>query len=181
MNGYQFFFLSEVLTMIKSAEKRRRTTGRLNIRQGGALLLLVVLSATSLSLAQPPGADRPAWEGVWRGWAVEGKGEGEATRRMHLELRITPDSIVATQLRLSGQPLRSLGEGTFKLRKKGTAWEIDTTRTSEPGRGQTYLGIWSLEGDALKWCSGHAGKARPREFESRPHDQYLLILKRQGS
>lgn len=167
--------------MIKSAEKRRRTTGRLNIRQGGALLLLlVVLSATSLSLAQPPGADRPAWEGVWRGWAVEGRGEGEETKRMYLELRITLDRIVATQLRLSGEPFRSLGAGTFKLRKKGAIWEIDATRTSEPGRGQTYLGIWSLEGDALKWCSGHSGKVRPREFESRPHDQYLLILKRPG-
>lgn len=136
--------------------------------------------AAGVVLAQPGGQGQPSWDGLWRGWAVEGKGESQSARRMYVQLRIKGDQIEATQLRLSGEPLRDLGLGTFKLRKKGSIWEIDATRTQEPGRGQTYLGICSLEGNTLKWCSGNAGKARPREFESQPHQQYLMILNRQG-
>ncbi len=47
-------------------------------------------------------------------------------------------------------------------------------------RGKTYLGIYSLSGNTLKWCSNSRSKRRPGELAHRPDkDEFLMILERE--
>jgi uncharacterized protein (TIGR03067 family) len=48
------------------------------------------------------------------------------------------------------------------------------------GSGQPAPGIYSLEGDTLKWCSaGGTNKIRPTKFSSQPGSkQSLMVLHR---
>jgi uncharacterized protein (TIGR03067 family) len=43
---------------------------------------------------------------------------------------------------------------------------------------KTYLGIYTLGGDTLKWCVSTPGNARPTEFATKG-SQFMLVLKRQ--
>jgi uncharacterized protein (TIGR03067 family) len=121
-------------------------------------------------------ADMKAIQGAWRGWVVEGKGEQPNQGFVHLEVIIKNDTMTAQ--RLDRQKDAALGEGTFKLALADKHKTIDATRTSTPGKGQVNIGIYSLEGDTLKWCVGAPNKDRPEDFVSR-RGQFLLILKRQ--
>ena len=65
----------------------------------------------------------------------------------------------------------SAGDG--KLR------QIDATGTGGHYQGKVYPGIFTLEGNTLKWCSGEAGYPRPKTlFTNFPGGQYLMILTR---
>lgn len=121
-------------------------------------------------------AETKALEGTWKGWVVEGKGEKADTGAVRVQLVVKGDVIVAT--RIDGKKESPLGEGTFKLTLAKGLQTIDATRTSNPGKGQTYLGIYHLEGDTFRWCSATPGKDRPTELETR-RGQFLMILKRQ--
>ena len=57
---------------------------------------------------------------------------------------------------------------------------IDATRTSMPGKGQTYAGIYELDGDSWRWCVSPRKGERPTEFVTRK-GQFLLVLKRQAA
>ena len=57
---------------------------------------------------------------------------------------------------------------------------INATGVVLPGkRERTFLGIYSLEGDTLKWCVDNRQKERPTEFRS-AGGKYLLVLKRKS-
>lgn len=124
-------------------------------------------------------SDRKTLEGVWRGYVVEGKGENPNRGPVHLEVVITGDKMTSTDLQSAG---KSFGEGTFKLDASAKVKTLDPIGTGGPEKGKAYLGIYSLEGDTLKWCTANPGKPRPQEFSSKPGaGQFLMILKRQKS
>ena len=52
---------------------------------------------------------------------------------------------------------------------------LDASQTNARGRKDGWVGIYSLEGDTLKWCVSK--KTRPATFET-VKGQFLLILKR---
>jgi hypothetical protein len=54
---------------------------------------------------------------------------------------------------------------------------MDATRTRGPGpKSGNYLGIYTLEGNTLKWCVGNPpGRLRPSTLESKT-GQFLMIL-----
>jgi uncharacterized protein (TIGR03067 family) len=133
----------------------------------GALALGLVIGTAAV-------ADPPRLDGVWRGYVVNGQGERPDQGPIRLELTIKGDVIVARNLNPGADP--SLGEGTYRLGATGKT--IDATRTSSPGKGQTYAGIYEVTDDTLRWCTGTPGKDRPEEFATRK-GQFLLILKRQ--
>jgi uncharacterized protein (TIGR03067 family) len=119
-------------------------------------------------------ADRKKLTGVWKGWVVEGKGEQPNQRRMAITLTIKGDTV--TGIQGDGQ---DLGEGTYTMRTVNGMKQMDTTRTRNPGRGQNYNGIYSLEGDTFKWCvSNPPGRGWPGELQSKT-GQFLMILQRQ--
>ena len=129
-----------------------------------------IFALAIISLTNPPlhaGDDRKAILGVWKG-GMPGDPPGS------IELIITPTKITGRNPR-NGE---SLGEGTYQLDPARKT--IDPQRLEGRGRGQLYLGLYSLEGNVLKWVSTSRGKKRPTDLVHRPEkDQFLMILERQ--
>lgn len=140
------------------------------------LILGLVLIAGPLALASSDDAKarkeadtkaRKELVGTWKGQVDEGE-------TGHV-LTFTMTTITGTK---DGR--QSLGAGTFKLDLSANPPRMDATRTKGGKRGEKYLGIYSLEGDTLKWCVGLPGGKRPTELATKP-GQFLLILKREAA
>jgi uncharacterized protein (TIGR03067 family) len=118
--------------------------------------------------AQPPSAqDRKNILGVWKG-GMPGDPPGS------MELVITPTKISGRNPRTG----ESLGEGTYQL--DPVKKTIDAHKIEKSGRGREYVGIYSIEGNVLKWCSNSNTRKRPTDLVHRPErDQFLMVLQRQ--
>jgi uncharacterized protein (TIGR03067 family) len=140
-----------------------------------------VLLLSSIALAEEPKqsdavkAELKKLEGVWEGYAVEGKGEKPNQGPVHLRITITGDKMTAVDLANNN---KDMGSGTFKLDPSKPVKEIDATGVVLPGKkDRTFEGIYELDGDTLKWCVDNRRNARPTEFRT-INGNYLLILKR---
>lgn len=140
----------------------------------GPLLLLWALPAPSNAADPDPARERQKLAGVWKGFTVEGKGENPDRGPVKLELRVGER---IHGLEFKGANVVDHGEGEFSLDLTRTPAVLDAWKTNERGRRQSYLGIYTLEGDTLKWCVSPQ-KTRPATFET-AKGQFLLILKRQ--
>lgn len=132
-----------------------------------------LLSVTAVCiLAQSTQAADPL-KGAWEGYVVEGKGEKPNTGIMHIRLEIDGTKMAGTDLRAK----KPLGEGTFKIDADGKG--LDATGTvMGAGKDRTYLGIYAVDGDTLRWCvSNFQVKTRPEVMESKKA-QFLMVLKR---
>lgn len=133
------------------------------------------LAATALLSADR--SDSPARQslvGVWKGYTVEGRGENPDRGPVKLELRITTNTIQGIEFK--GTNVVNHGEGEYALDLGRDPRHLDAWKTNERGRRQSYLGIYSLEGDTLKWCVSPQ-KVRPETFETKK-GQFLVIVKR---
>lgn len=140
------------------------------------MLLFICFSPLPLA-AQPESTqkDRDKLVGTWAGYAVDGKGEKPDQGPVKLELVITKDLIKAKQFK--GKEIVDLGEGTFVIERDKTPNILDATKKLDnPNRKETWVGIYHLDGDTLKWCVGR--KTRPTEFAT-GQGAFLVILKRQ--
>lgn len=130
---------------------------------------MLALVGASLALLNPSvwADDRKDILGSWKG-EMPGDPPGS------IELVITPQAISGRYLKTG----RSLGEGTYQIDPaKGT---IDAQGIENPVRGNRYVGLYSLEGNTLKWVSNSRGRKRPVDLVHRPdRDQFLMVLKRQ--
>lgn len=91
-----------------------------------------------------------------------------------IELTITPTRISGRNP-ISG---KSLGEGTYEFNPARKT--IDSHQEAKFGRDKTYLGLFSLEGNTLRWVSNSRGRKRPVDLVHRPErDQFLMVLERQ--
>ncbi len=119
------------------------------------------------SLGSASGDDRKDILGVWKG-TLPGEHFGD------IELTITETTIAGKNL-TSG---RTLGEGTYVIDPtKGT---IDANGIAAPFKGKLFVGLYSLEGNTLKWCSNGSLKKRPVDLVHRTDkDQFLMVLERQ--
>lgn len=147
------------------------------------VLLLDLLRAGIL--AQTP-APFPGWPGKsstaqnkvdyigqWEGHVTDGDGSNPGQRRMNITLTITEDRIT------SGGQGNMMGEGTYKVTGGGKLRRIDATGTAGQYQGKRYEGIFSVEGDTLKWCAGNPGKGRPSELRTNTGSGFfLMVLKR---
>jgi hypothetical protein len=133
----------------------------------GGNISLVATALCLFILASASADDRKAILGVWKG-PLPGEQFGD------IELTITADKISGRNL-TSG---RTLGEGTYEMDPaKGT---IDAHGVGGPFSKKTYLGLYSLEGNTLKWVSNGRLKKRPVDLVHRPDkDQFLMVLERQ--
>jgi len=77
----------------------------------------------------------------------------------------------------------TMGKGKFKIDPSKKPNEIDmefVESKRDALKGKTVLGIYQLDGDALKWCWSKPGDGRPKEFSSTATDVHLLVtLKRE--
>ena len=154
------------------------------MRQPLAVLTVVLLCCAFLVVyahgdeSSKPAASEPDARkqliGIWRGYAVEGKGETPDRGPAKLQLTITEKSIHGIEIK-AGERVDH-GEGAFTLDLAADPKVLDASQTGERGRARAYLGIYKLEGDTLKWCVSPQ-KKRPATFET-GKGQFLMILKR---
>jgi len=137
------------------------------------LLCLAALPLAGAEVNEPQ--ERQKFVGVWKGLAVEGRGENPDRGPVKLELRIAEKSMKG--LELKGTNVVDHGEGEFALDLSQNPKYLDAWKTNERGRKQSYVGIYTLEGDTLRWCVSPR-KTRPTEFRT-GDGGFLLILKRQ--
>jgi uncharacterized protein (TIGR03067 family) len=140
-----------------------------------SIVMLALAAAARLSAADADNPEqRQKLAGVWKGFAVEGRGENPDRGPVKLELRIGEKM---KGLEFKGTNVVDHGEGEFILDLAQTPNVLDAWKTNERGRKQSYVGIYALEGDTLRWCVSPQ-KVRPTTFET-VKGQFLLILKRQ--
>lgn len=140
------------------------------------VVVVTCLAESSLWSADPdPADDVKKLAGVWKGYVVDGKGEKPNQGPVKLEITVKGDTITALQ-----DGSKDLGEGTFTLKIHKDEKQIDAVRSKNPGKGQAFSGIYSLDGDTLKWCVSTRKKDRPTDFITKT-GQFLLILKREKS
>ncbi len=129
----------------------------------GVALAITFFLAQSVLAGDGDADARKTLLGTWKG-AVDNGATGH-------ELTITAELISGMK---DGK--RSLGAGSFTLDRSKKPWHLDATRTEGGKKGQVYQGIYSLEGDTLKWCVS-TGSDRPTEFAT-GGSNFMLVLKR---
>ncbi|HLX64830.1 MAG TPA: hypothetical protein VKX17_26395 [Planctomycetota bacterium] len=129
-----------------------------------SVIALALLAFSAICRAEDAQADeKKKMIGVWRGGWPDDK-----TPRF--EITITADKITGKDL-TNG---RDLGTGSFTLdvAKK----TIDAVNS----QNKTYLGLYSLDGDSLKWASDNGrGGNRPTALVHRPPQSFYMVLTRQ--
>ena len=136
------------------------------------LLSTLLLTVATSAFAQ---ADRPL-TGTWEGWLVDGDGSQQSQRRQ----RISEMVITAAQITCKDGRGSSMGAGTYRLGSSGAVRTIDATGTAGQPSGKAFKGIYQINGDTLKWCSGNdKAKTRPTELKTNVgNGHFLLILTR---
>lgn len=113
--------------------------------------------------------------GIWKGYVVLGKGEKPNEGPAKMELTITTERIAGIQLQEKERV--DHGSGEYALTLSAEPRTHDGIKTNERGRKDTWLGIYTLEGETLKWCVHK--KERPETFETGA-GKFLMILKRES-
>ena len=70
---------------------------------------------------------------------------------------------------------KEVWKGTSTIDPMSQPKTIDFVPTEGANAGQTYLGIYQIEGDARKVCFAPPGKDRPTEFASKPGSGHILV------
>jgi uncharacterized protein (TIGR03067 family) len=122
-----------------------------------ALSILASSMMNADSVAASDDNDRRLLDGTWQGYVVEGNGDNPDRGPVHLEVVIAGDKMSAKDLK---SPDKSFGEGTFTLGDSEQPNTLDAMGTDGQEKGKSYRGIYSLDGDTLKWCVGNPGRPR---------------------
>jgi uncharacterized protein (TIGR03067 family) len=111
--------------------------------------------------------------GKWEGFVSTGDGSNPSQRSANVSLTITADKITCTSAGSSGEGTYHITSGASKLH------HIDGTGTGGIYQGKVYLGIFTLEGNTLKWCSTEGSRNRPTVLRTNyGAGQYLMVLTR---
>jgi uncharacterized protein (TIGR03067 family) len=139
------------------------------------LFLAPVALGQQAGRPDPVKAEWKRLEGVWEGYVVEGRGEKADRGPFHLRLTVAGEAMTAVDLNGGS---KSLGTGKLAIDPAGPLRQLDAVGAVLPARREkTYLGVYQLDGDTLRWCVGNKQDVRPDEFRSH-NGNYLLVLKR---
>ena len=111
--------------------------------------------------------------GTWRGFVVAGRGE----RTDRGPVKLTEVVITADTIRAKDDTM-SFGAGKYKLDLAQSPRRLDPTGSEGSYKGLQFTGIYTLEGDTLKWCVANPGTARPTEYKTTTAVQFYMVLKR---
>ena len=121
-----------------------------------------------------PAAPEQTLEGLWRGWVVHDDGSNPNAGHMQIEVPFEGNKVSAKEVGTQRAP-GGLGSGTFAANLQ-TGF-IDAVGTEGPQADRQFLGIFQLQGDTLRWCSGNHRRARPTEYATN-RGNYLMVLRR---
>ena len=109
--------------------------------------------------------------GEWEGYLSGGDGSNPNQRQGNISLSITKEKITA------GGGGGTNGDGTYRISGgSGKFRHIDAKGTSGQYAGKDYEGIFVVEGNTLKWCSGNPGRGRPKELKTNVGSGYFLMV-----
>jgi uncharacterized protein (TIGR03067 family) len=116
-------------------------------------------------------------QGTWKAVSVEEKGQSKEDDKDH---RVIFRGDELTIKRGDEEIIK----GKFKIDAAQKPNTIDCELTQSPKKehkGKTALGIYSLEGDTLKWCLNEpGGTERPKDFAGAAGTNFILVtLKRE--
>jgi len=133
--------------------------------------LLIGLTALAISQAraderQDIKTDMTQLQGEWV--MVSGSADGYAMPDALLpqSKRVCKDDEVTVTVR--GQLIM---KAIFTIDPSKKPKTIDYQVSDGPTKGQKHLGIYELDGDAMKSCFGAPGSERPTDFSSKPGDK----------
>jgi uncharacterized protein (TIGR03067 family) len=66
--------------------------------------------------------------------------------------------------------------GAYALDPSKTPRTIDLTPADGPDKGKTWSLIYTLEGDTLRICGREVGKPRPDSFDTKDHEDVILMV-----
>lgn len=141
-----------------------------------ACLVAVALCATAR--ADDPPKKAPAasdhlqrFQGTWRveAWDTGGKPADDLKTR---EAFFGANVFV---FRRAGKPVQA---GTVQLDTGKTPHTINLSVREGEGRDEVLLGVYELDGDALKLCFDPKGQARPKDFKPDAKDGFVLVTLR---
>lgn len=147
---------------------------RRGVLTAGILVALGIVGTILPVQSQDQEADeRKKLVGTWQGFVVSGRGERTDRGPVKLtEVVITADTIRAKDDKMS------FGEGKYKLDLAQSPRRLDPTGSAGSYKGLQFTGIYTLEGDTLKWCVANPGKPRPTEYKTTTAVQFYMVLKR---
>jgi uncharacterized protein (TIGR03067 family) len=111
-------------------------------------------------------------QGVWQMVSMEIVGKSLPEEKIKA-LKLTFKGNKATHPGADGKT----EEATVKLDPSKNPKALDMSPLTGPGKGQTLLAIYAIEGDTLKICGARAGRDRPTEFKG-GKDVILMVLTR---
>jgi uncharacterized protein (TIGR03067 family) len=148
---------------------------------GILILVLPGVSQVGVFAAEPSTTEPSAAEakervgltGIWRGYAVDGRGEKPDQGPVKLELTFSERTIKGIEFK--GDEPVDHGEGDYLLDLAAEPRRLDGSKSTLSGRKDVWMGIYKVEGDKLYWCV--AKRERPTSFET-VKGQFLMILNR---
>jgi uncharacterized protein (TIGR03067 family) len=140
----------------------------------GAMMLSALITAVPAGSQGQENADRQRLVGTWTGWIVEGRGD-----RPNAMIGKITEMVITNQTIRARDDQRDMGEGNYRVGRDQGWGTLDTAATGGPLRGKSYLGIYQLDGDTLRWCTANPGRPRPTQLMTRRGDGwYLMVLRR---
>lgn len=140
----------------------------------GLMMLLALATAAPAGSQGQENAERQRLMGTWTGWIVDGRGD-----RPNAMIGKIAEMVITDRTIRARDDQRDMGEGSYRVGRDQGWGTLDAAGTGGPTRGKTYLGIYQLEGDTLRWCTANPGRARPTQLMTRRGDGwYLMVLKR---
>jgi uncharacterized protein (TIGR03067 family) len=124
--------------------------------------------ATATQGAEPSDKDR--LQGVWQQVSCEGPNKIPDELVKENMLVVKDDTITVTAGKRGGYAL------TFTLDESKAPKTIDELLVKPEKRDKPYLGIYSLEGDTMKWCFSNPGEKRPTEFTGKAGSGWTLTV-----
>ena len=121
--------------------------------------------------AQAPQALPKGLAGVWGATSVVRDGRPATDVVGHL-LTFTEN-----RFEIQAKDGKRLYAGTFRTNPQATPQTIDFAHAESEIKGQTWLGIYKLDGDTLTICDNapNADKGRPSAFETSSGSGHVLI------
>ncbi len=141
---------------------------------GQTLRRFVRVKDTAVDPDSASGKEYRAFAGTWRFDSIQFDGHD-----------LPADAFKTFRLICKGRDFTSItGEGTdhgtFSMDVAKSPKTIDVSFTEGPNKGQTWRGIYVLDGDTYKVCMSMPGEDRPLAFESKPDSGRMLeVLKRE--
>ncbi len=134
---------------------------------------LAILAAALLVAADDAKKDQAGLQGTWKPVSSEQNGKDTTDEGKEHTLIFEKDTFTVKR----GDNV--MIKGTFKLDPSKKPKTIDMTVTEgrrDEDKGKELHGIYELDGDTLKWCTGQPGTTeRPTEFSTKAGGKELLV------